>query len=120
MENDDEPEFVPDMLTRWYNDEDWSQALNNMDAYFLHEQLFKTTGAEHGMGRKFLRLLQDNFGDMGDEELHKAYLRLILPVLHERGVKLLIHAVETKGDFVPWEMYGTSDGTDTITYPEDN
>lgn len=119
MNGDGEPEFVPDMLTRWYNHTTWRHALDNMAVYSLHENLFKTGGAPNGMGEKFLRLLRDHFGDKPAAELHTAYLKLILPVLHAHNVALQIHTVGSKGDFVPWEMYGTSNGQDTIIYPHD-
>ncbi|MDZ7296731.1 MAG: T9SS type A sorting domain-containing protein [candidate division KSB1 bacterium] len=117
VNGDGEPEFVPDMLARWYNHGTWSRALDNMAVYSLHENLFKTGGAPNGMGEKFLRLLRDHFGDKPADELHTAYLKLILPVLHAHSVALQIHTVGSKGDFVPWEMYGTTNGQDTIVYP---
>lgn len=120
LNGDGEAEFVPDMLARWENHTQWPQALDNMEVYSLHENLFKTGGAPNGMGEKFLRLLKDHFGDKPAPELHAEYLRLILPVLHAHGVALQIHTVGSKGDFVPWQMYGTSTGTDTISFPQNN
>lgn len=119
MDGDDTLEFVPDMLTRWEHPDQWRRALSNTSSYSIHENLFKTDGAPNGMGAKFLRLLRDYFGNLDHRSLHIAYLRRILPVLHAHGVKLHIHTVGSKGDFVPWQMYGTSNGTDTITYPRD-
>jgi hypothetical protein len=114
IDGDGDPEFVPDMLTRWHNHTEWTRALDNMEVYSLHENPFKTGGAPNGMGETFLRLLKDHFGERAPSELHVAYLKLILPVLHAHGVELQIHTVGSKGDFVPWEMTGkTKDGRDT-------
>lgn len=119
MDGDGIPEFVPDMLTRWEHPEQWTRALRNTASYSIHENLFKADGARQGMGAKFLRLLRNHFGNLDTLSLYRAYLRLILPVLHAHGVKLHLHTVGSKGDFVPWDMYGTSNGTDTIRYPRD-
>ncbi len=110
------------MLSRWIDHEEWSQCLDHMDVYSVHENLFKI-GAPQGMGAKFLVTLKDHFdpsGTMDTVDLYKAYLALILPVLHEHEVELQIHTVGSKGDFVPWDMYGTTDGMDTIPYPQDS
>lgn len=119
MNGDGQHEFVPDMLARWYNHDQWRRALDHTDVYSIHENLFKI-GAPQGMGAKFVRLLKDHFGDMDTTSLYVAYLKLILPVLHAHGVELQIHTVGSKGDFVPWNMYGTANGTDSIAYPKNN
>lgn len=118
-----EKEIAPDMLTRWYNHEDWDHALNNMDVYSIHENLFKKGGAPAGMGAKFLHVLVDSFVQIDPTDttaLHIAYLQLILPILHAHDVELQIHTVGSKGDFVPWDMYGTENGTDSLPYPQNN
>jgi hypothetical protein len=119
INGDSIPEFVPDMLTRWEQPSQWVRALNNMESYSIDEQLFKTDGAPQGKGAKFLQLLRGYFGNLDDHKLHKAYLRLILPVLHSHSVKLHLHTAGSRGDFVPWVMYGSSNGIDTIIFPKD-
>ncbi len=118
-DGDSIPEFVPDMLTRWQQPSQWARALDNMESYSIDEQLFKTDGAPQGKGAKFLELLRRHFGTRDDRSLHIAYLRLMLPVLHSHGVTLHLHTAGSRGDFVPWEMYGTSNGRDTIVFRRD-
>ncbi|MCX7878450.1 MAG: hypothetical protein N2510_07410, partial [Ignavibacteria bacterium] len=121
--NDSINEFVRDMLTRWEESsvQQWTRALGNTDVYSFHENLLKV-GTPQGMGAKFLELLRRYFNDYSspDDSLYARYLRLILPVLHRHSIDIVIHTVGSKGDFVPWDMWGkTSNGSDTLFRAED-
>lgn len=119
IDGDSINEIAPDMLTRWDSSSTWDSALAHTDVYSIHENLFKV-GAPQGMGAKFLQVLQNRFGLLDTIDLYKAYLGLILPVLHDHQIELQIHTVGSKGDFTPWDMYGTSNGTDTIPWTQDS
>lgn len=119
IDGDDINEIALDMLTRWDNSTTWDSALSRTDVYSIHENLFKV-GAPQGMGAKFLQVLQNRFGLLDDTQLYKSYLSLILPVLHAHQIELQIHTVGSKGDFTPWDMYGTTNGADTVFYPQDS
>ena len=114
-----EKKFVPDMLSRWYDHENWRHALDNTAVYSIHEKLFQTDGTRNGMGAKFVRLLSSTFGNMDTTSLYIAYLKLILPVLHAHNVELQIHTIGSKRNFVPWIMHGkTKSGVDTTFLPD--